>query len=75
MFIYYTYLYILVKWYKKIEEIISFNSQESQLLPDSFNEILVQFRKDMKEEIKIEIDFQEEALQLLLAKSTKQKKS
>jgi hypothetical protein len=60
-------------WSETEKEIISFNSQESQLLPDSFNEILVQFRKDMKEEIKIEIDFHEKALQLLIAKSTKQK--
>jgi hypothetical protein len=60
-------------WSEKENEIITFNSHESQLLPDSFNKILVQFGKDMKEEIKIEIDFQEEALQLLLAKSTKQK--
>ena len=61
-------------WSETEKEIITFNSQESQLLPDSFSEIVSKFRELMKEKIKIEIDFQVEALQLLLAESTKTKK-
>ena len=60
-------------WSETENEIITFNSHESQLLPYSFSEIVSNYRELMKEEIKIEIDFQVEALQLLLAESTKQK--
>ena len=60
-------------WSETKNEIITFNSQESQLLPDSYSEIVSKFRELLKEEIKIEIDFQSEALHLLLAESTKQK--
>ena len=60
-------------WSEAEKEIITFNSHESQLLPDSFGDIVSNYRELMKEEIKIEIDFQVESLQLLLAESTKQK--
>lgn len=60
-------------WSETEKDIITFNSHESQLLPNSFSEIVSKFRELMKEEVKIEIDFQSEALHLLLAESTKQK--